>query len=157
MRQAQWVWSPRAMSCLRLPDTSHAQKQQRRSSIKYVPQPNKTKSFLLSYQVVLTPIKIIYVPLRIPFLSLTHAVTNVRYLISDIIVVVVVVVFTLKTVLTSIQYLLFLTLQGKETNFRGHKLTQNKVQTDEVPTLAREILYRVLKVTSSEQTRSRLG
>ena len=42
--------------------------------------------------------------------------------------VVVVVVFTLKTVLTSIQYLLFLTLQGKETNFRGHQLTQNKVQ-----------------------------
>ena len=36
--------------------------------------------------------------------------------------------FTSKTVLTSIQYLLFLTLQGKETNFRGHKLTQNKVQ-----------------------------
>ena len=44
------------------------------------------------------------------------------------VVVVVVVVFTLKTILTSIQYLLFLTLQGKETNFRGHKLTQNKVQ-----------------------------
>ena len=43
-------------------------------------------------------------------------------------VVVVVVVFTLKTALTSIQYLLFLTLQGKEANFRGHKLTQNKVQ-----------------------------
>ena len=36
--------------------------------------------------------------------------------------------FTLKTVLTSIQYLLFLTLQGKETNFRGHKLTQNKAR-----------------------------
>ena len=36
----------------------------------------------------------------------------------------VVAVFTLKTVLTSIQYLLFLTLQGKETNLRGHKLTQ---------------------------------
>ena len=33
---------------------------------------------------------------------------------------VVVVVFTLKTVLTSIQYLLFLTLQGKETNFRAN-------------------------------------
>ena len=42
--------------------------------------------------------------------------------------VVVVVVFTLKTVVTSIQYLLFITLQGKETNFRGHKLTQNEVQ-----------------------------
>ena len=39
------------------------------------------------------------------------------------------VVFTLKSRLTSIQYhLLFLTLQGNETNFRGHKLTQNKVQ-----------------------------
>ena len=34
--------------------------------------------------------------------------------------VVVVVVFTLKPVLTSIQYLLFLALQDKETNFRGH-------------------------------------
>ena len=42
------------------------------------------------------------------------------------------VVFTLKTVLTSIQYLLFLTLQGKETNFRGHKLTQNKIQKNTV-------------------------
>ena len=42
---------------------------------------------------------------------------------NKIAVVVVVVVFTLKTVLTSIQYLLFVTLQGKETNFRGHKLT----------------------------------
>ena len=40
---------------------------------------------------------------------------------------VVVVVFTLKTVLTSVQYLLFLTHQDKETNFRRHKLTQNKV------------------------------
>ena len=29
--------------------------------------------------------------------------------------------------MTSIQYLLFLILQGKQTNFRGHKLTQNKV------------------------------
>ena len=44
--------------------------------------------------------------------------------------VVVVVVLTLKTVLSSIQYLLFLSLQGKKTNFRGHKLTQNKVQKD---------------------------
>ena len=43
-------------------------------------------------------------------------------------VVVDVVFLTLKTVLTSIQYLLFITLQGKETNFRGHKLTRNKVQ-----------------------------
>ena len=58
-----------------------------------------------------------------------------------IVVVVVVVVFTLKTVLTSIQYLLFLTLQGKETNFQkekekekesGHKLTQNKVQKNKI-------------------------
>ena len=59
-------------------------------------------------------------------------------------VVVVVVVFPLKTVLTSIQYLLFLPLQGKETNFRGHKLTQNnKVQKNKNkikdPTLARKI------------------
>ena len=47
----------------------------------------------------------------------------------------------------SIQYLLFPTLQGKETNFRGHKLTQNKVQRnknkikkdpEKVPTRARE-------------------
>ena len=38
--------------------------------------------------------------------------------------IVVVAFFTLKTVLTS----LFLTLQGKETNCRGHKLTQSKVQ-----------------------------
>ena len=36
---------------------------------------------------------------------------------------IVVVVLTLKTVLTSIQYILFLT-QGKETNFRGDRLTQ---------------------------------
>ena len=41
----------------------------------------------------------------------------------------VVVVFTLKSVLTSFQYLLFVTLlQGKEANFRGSKLTQNMVQ-----------------------------
>ena len=47
---------------------------------------------------------------------------------SGTVVVVVVVVFTLKTVLTFIQYLFFLTLQGKETNLHGHKLTQNKAQ-----------------------------
>ena len=40
---------------------------------------------------------------------------------------VVVVFFTLKIVLTPIQYLPFLTHQNKETNFRRHKLTQNKV------------------------------
>ena len=51
---------------------------------------------------------------------------------------VVVVVFTLKTVLTS-------TLQGKETNLRGHKLAQknNEKNTnkdpEKVPTLATEI------------------
>ena len=28
--------------------------------------------------------------------------------------------------------LLFLTLQGKETNFRGHTLTQNKVQKNKI-------------------------
>ena len=43
---------------------------------------------------------------------------------------VVVFVFTLKTVLTSI--CLFPTLQGRETIFRGHKLTQNKVQKKKV-------------------------
>ena len=42
-----------------------------------------------------------------------------------------VVVFTIKIVLTSIQDLLFLALQGKETNLRGHKVTQNKVQSTE--------------------------
>ena len=47
---------------------------------------------------------------------------------NPILLVVVVVVLTLKKGLTSIQYLLFLILQGKETNFRGHKLTQNKLQ-----------------------------
>ena len=48
--------------------------------------------------------------------------------------------------MTSIQlYLLFLTLQGKETNFRGHKPTQNKVQknkmkedSEKVPILAKK-------------------
>ena len=81
--------------------------------------------------------------------------------------VVVVVVFTLKTVLTSVQYLLFLNLQGKETNFRGQRLSENKVQKNndknknkrprESPTLARKILYRFLKITGSEKTRSRSG
>ena len=66
---------------------------------------------------------------------------------------VVVVVLTLKTVLTpltSIQYpsLSYSSTQGKETNFRGHKLTQNKVQKnndknkkdpEKVPTLVRKI------------------
>ena len=47
--------------------------------------------------------------------------------------VVVVVVLTLKTILTSIHYLFFLILQGKETNSRGHKLTQNKVQKNYIP------------------------
>ena len=57
----------------------------------------------------------------------------------------VVVVLTLKTVLTSIQYILFLT-QGKETNFRGDRLTQlrcrksiykKKDPETAVPTLAK--------------------
>ena len=58
-------------------------------------------------------------------------------------IIVVVVVFTLKTVLTSIQYLLFLT-QGKETIFLGHNLTQNNVQkkiksnSQKVPTLEKQ-------------------
>ena len=70
-----------------------------------------------------------------------------------------VVVFTLKTFLTSIQYLLFLTLQGKDTNFRGHKLTQNKVQKnkkypEKVPnTCEKNIVHadRFLKIVSSEK------
>ena len=33
-----------------------------------------------------------------------------------------------RLLLNSIQYLLFRTIQGKETNFRVHKLIQNKVQ-----------------------------
>ena len=36
------------------------------------------------------------------------------------------VAFTLKTVLNSIQYN-YLTLQGKETNFRRHRLTQTNI------------------------------
>ena len=55
------------------------------------------------------------------------------------------IVFTIKTVLTSIQYIIFLTLQDKETNIRGHKLTQNKVQKkiknrdqEKVPTIAKQ-------------------
>ena len=80
-------------------------------------------------------------------------------------VVVVVVVFTLKPILTSFQYLLSLT-QGKETNFRGHKLTQNKVEnkciyikkdSEKVPTLTRKISYRFLKIENQKKTRSRLG
>ena len=47
---------------------------------------------------------------------------------QPVVVAVVVVVFTLKTVLTSLYPVPSLILQGKETNFRGHKLTQNKVQ-----------------------------
>ena len=57
--------------------------------------------------------------------------------------IVVAVFFTLKTALTSIQYLLFLTLQGKNTNFRGYKLTENKAQkknTEKVPTLAKKYI-----------------
>ena len=64
--------------------------------------------------------------------------------------IVVVVVFTLETVLTSIQYLLFLTLQGKETYFRGHKLTQNKVQKnkDKIKKFQRKpkLRYRKIKI-----------
>ena len=71
----------------------------------------------------------------------------------------VVVVFTLKTVLTSIQYLLFLTLQGKEKSSRGQKLTQNKVQknknkikrTQRKSQHLREKNNRLLKITSSEK------
>ena len=65
---------------------------------------------------------------------------------------------TCLTVLASIQYhLLFLTLQGKETNFRGHKLTQNKVQKknikdpEKVSTLAKNIKQVPKRITSSEK------
>ena len=73
-------------------------------------------------------------------------------------VVVRVVVFIFKTVMTSIQYLLFLTLQGKETNFRGHKLTQNKIQKNktqkrprENPNTCEKIFNTFLKIASSEK------
>ena len=56
-----------------------------------------------------------------------HAGRHALYSIVVVGVQFVVVVLTFKTVLTSIQCLLFFTLQGKETNFRGHKLTRNKV------------------------------
>ena len=68
--------------------------------------------------------------------------------------VVVVVVFILKTVLASILYLLFLTLQGKETNFRGHKLTQNKAQKNDIkktqrsPNTCKKVCNMFLKITS---------
>ena len=93
---------------------------------------------------------------------ITHLLGNVQYIIfvkctvhycfavySTLLldsVIVVVVVFTLKSALTSIQSFLFVPLQDKETNFRGHKLTQNKVQKkikikdpEKVPTLAKKI------------------
>ena len=78
---------------------------------------------------------------------------------------VVVVVFTLKTVLTSIQYLLFLTLQGEETNFRGYKLTQNKIQknknklkkTQRISQHLRKNMIQVPKNNKSRKTRSKLG
>ena len=82
-----------------------------------------------------------------------------------VVVVVVVVVFTLKTVLTSIQHLLFLTLRGKETNFRGRKLTKSKVHKnknkikkdpEKVPTLATKIRYRFLKITGSEKKKEQV-
>ena len=70
------------------------------------------------------------------------------------------VVFTLKTVLTSIQYLRFLTLQGKETNIRGHKLTQNKEKVknkdpEKVQKLAKNI-EQVPKNNKFRKTRSKL-
>ena len=80
--------------------------------------------------------------------------------------VVVVVVFILKTVLTSIQYpSLFLTLQGKETNFRGHRLTQNKAQknngkikkTQRKSSTCEKTMIQVPKNNRFRKTRSRLG
>ena len=63
------------------------------------------------------------------------------------------------TYIYTIQYLLFLTLQGKETNFRGHKLTRNKVQKTktkknrESPNTYEKNMYsnRFLQITSSEK------
>ena len=79
-------------------------------------------------------------------------------------VVVVVVVFTLKTVLTSIQYLLFLVLHGNETNFRGHKLTQNKVHKIKKKGRPREssntcvkVCNRFLKITTPEKQEAGWG
>ena len=76
----------------------------------------------------------------------------------------IVVVFTLNTVVTSIQYLLFLT-QGKEANFRGHKLTQNKVQNKknknkkarESPNTCEKNMIQVPKNNMFRKTRSTLG
>ena len=48
---------------------------------------------------------------------------------EEIVVLVVVVVFTLKSVLTSIQYP---SLSYSSLNFRGDKLTQNKVQKNKI-------------------------
>ena len=76
--------------------------------------------------------------------------------------VVVVVVFTLKTILISILYLLFLNLQGKETNFRGHKPTQNKVQKNDIKKTQRKSQHlqkgvqHVSKNDKLRKTRSKL-
>ena len=64
--------------------------------------------------------------------------------------------------MTSIQYLLFLTLQGKETHFRGHKLTQNKVQKKKIKAEekfqhSRKNMEQVLKNNKFRKTKSRLG
>ena len=67
--------------------------------------------------------------------------------------------------MTSIQYLLFLTPQVKETNFRGHKLTQNKVQKNknkmkrhrESPNTCKKHIIQVPKNNKFRKTRSRLG
>ena len=77
-----------------------------------------------------------------------------------------VVVFTLKTFLTSIQYLLFLTIQGKETNFRGHKLTKNTVQKNinrikKIQRKSQHLRKNMIQVPKNHnkfrKTRSRLG
>ena len=78
------------------------------------------------------------------------------------VVVVVVVVFTSKTVLIPIQYLLFLTLQGKEMNFRGHKLTHKKVHKYKIKKMQRKSQHlrknmkQVPKNNKFRKTRSRL-
>ena len=70
---------------------------------------------------------------------------------------VVVVVFAIKTVVTSIQYLLFLTLQGKETQNKVQKNKNKNKRTRESPNTCEKIFNRFLKITSSEKQPSRLG
>ena len=147
------------MSGLRLPDTPHAQNQKQRftrldreQTEKYLARPRMTHvclcvfsshSFWTSSSLDV-PAGVTQEEGHTGFLI--HLLSAVRALFflarkrvlclkqtkMTIIRVVVVVVSRLKPVLTSIQYLLFLTLQGEETDFRGHKLSQNKVQKNKI-------------------------